>query len=202
MSKVKLSAEVGNAFTMIKEALGEDMLNSFELLLSHYKKSMKYNGKLQDAIDTAINFIKESQENRKLYYRAVLEGYEIGYQLKEGDWLVYENLNDMAIVRGDEIVWTSDGLIATLSFGQSLLDDEVVRLATEEEIQKEKDRQKWSEIGRKVNEYKEGDIVYYNRDQTGTVITVFDKSIGVRESLVLYKLNDVKMVCPVEFRVN
>lgn len=76
MSKVKLSFKVGNALDILIETFDKDMMFSFEKILSRYKRSSKYKDyNLQSAIDTIVEFVKESNENRLKYYQALTTGY-------------------------------------------------------------------------------------------------------------------------------
>lgn len=199
MSKVKLSIKVGKAFDLVRNELGEEMLASFELLLSHYKKSQKYSGDLQMAINIIVDFVRSSFENRFKYFNALTNGYE--YNLFQvGNWVVNKN---------SEVLQVSE-INSTYLFDHYFEDENKgctphliseCRLATNSEIEMEKQRRFWSKINRKVEEYKVGDIVLFN-EKAGTVVSIDKKNVCIKESMYLYKVKDIKMICPVERRID
>lgn len=201
MSKVKLSIEVGKAFDLVKNELGEEMLASFELLLSHYKKSQKYSGDLQMAINIVVNFVRSSFENRFKYFNALTNGYEYD-SFQVGNWVVNKK---------SEVLQVSE-INSTYLFDHYFEDKDKdkgctphliseCRLATNSEIEMEKQKRFWSKINRRVEEYKVDDIVLFN-GMVGTIVAVDKKSVSIKESMYLHKINDIKMICPVENRLD
>ncbi|MFA1509934.1 hypothetical protein ACDN41_11960 [Priestia aryabhattai] len=91
MEKVKLSKELGTAMGLLEQLIGLDEMYKFENILSHYKKSTKYKGKYQEAINTVVNFVKANKENRLTYYNALLYGYNRPLSPKEKVLEMYQN---------------------------------------------------------------------------------------------------------------
>jgi hypothetical protein len=144
--------------------------------------------------------------------KALYIGYEIEEPFKVGDWVVW--LGDICeIIRFQcDTPMKDDGrcylTIKRLSDGEIIynVDRENLRLATEEEITAETERQKWKAIGRKVNEYRKGDFVKVKGEEFYGVI---ERPLGndhyqVRDlhySRSPYIDADIlELICPVEHR--
>ncbi|WP_310877003.1 hypothetical protein [Priestia megaterium] len=93
MGKVKVSKELGLAMDVLKDLIGLDEMYKFENVLSHYKKSTKYSGRHQEAINTIVNFVKASKGNRITYYNALQHGYERELSPEEKVLNYYEGIN-------------------------------------------------------------------------------------------------------------
>ncbi|MEH7116115.1 hypothetical protein V7128_01650 [Neobacillus vireti] len=76
MDKIKLSYKLGKAIEEIKEKLGEDHLFKIEWIMSNYKNPVREDAQLQNAINVVVEFVKPNDENRKKYFKAILEGFE------------------------------------------------------------------------------------------------------------------------------
>ncbi|MEM4994841.1 hypothetical protein WKH56_19965 [Priestia sp. SB1] len=90
MGKVKVSKELGLAMDVLKDLIGIDEMYKFENVLSHYKKSTKYTGQHQEAINTIVNFVKASKGNRITYYNALQHGYDRPLSPEEKVFAHYE----------------------------------------------------------------------------------------------------------------
>jgi hypothetical protein len=140
---------------------------------------------------------------------ALCDWYEVEEPFKVGDWVVL--LGDICeIIRFQcDTPLKDDGrcylTLKRLSDGIEYynIPREHVRLATNEEIAAEKERRKWSAIGRKVGEYKTNDIVYHEKYGYGVyvhgqMIEPFnqEKYSGWHD----VKAKELKLICPVEHR--
>lgn len=95
MKKVMLSNKVGKALTVLIKELGVDELYKFENVLGHYKSSNKYTGKMQDHINTIVNYVRKSNENRVKYYMALTNGYELELSKEEKVFEMYMGTTDL-----------------------------------------------------------------------------------------------------------
>lgn len=75
-NKVQLPKNVYNAMKHLEETFGIDFLFKYEYLIGHYKMSNKYSGFDLTSITEIIRFVKSSDENRKKYFHALVNGYE------------------------------------------------------------------------------------------------------------------------------
>lgn len=88
---------------------------------------------------------------------ALVNGYEVEPAYKVGDWIVRLDgttfMNEKAVVQVDKV---SD---IHLFYARDIGIDKIrIRHATPEEIKAEKERRFWAKIGRKVGEFRIGDI--------------------------------------------
>lgn len=114
--------------------------------------------------------------------------YEVIPQYNENDW-VYRNGEI------DSIRWANyEKNLAYLDSIGMIGIDSIERHATPEEIQKEKKRRFWERLGREVDEYRTGDIVF--NEATKQTYQV------ANGQLVPAKIVSCKLICPVEQRLD
>ncbi|UNY39972.1 hypothetical protein KLEB273_gp226 [Bacillus phage vB_BauM_KLEB27-3] len=75
-NKVQLPKNVYNAMKHLEETFGIDFLFKYEYLIGHYRISNKYSGFDLTSITEVVRFVKSSDENRKKYFEALVNGYE------------------------------------------------------------------------------------------------------------------------------
>lgn len=121
-----------------------------------------------------------------------------------GEWEIYEE----AYETGD---WLTDGKVIIqyryVKEKELLCEEDgscILKLqsrrATKEEIEKEMKNRKWVDWGRKLDQWKVGDIVYDNSKRYyGSEKSVFVLTSDVYKN---YDLSQLEMVCPVEKRVD
>ncbi|QAS52404.1 hypothetical protein [Halobacillus litoralis] len=134
--------------------------------------------------------------------------YEVQELYGIGDWIVYENEYHTCVM---EVTGTKSGHIVVDGYHQGFqnlneisINSPLIRLATPEEEEQEKERRKWAEIGREVNEYKGGDLIHYEDDFQEVEHVEEDKVrfwSGERLKTSIFKWNQyLTLVCPVELR--
>lgn len=93
------------------------------------------------------------------FHSALLSGYEVEPEFKEGDWIYSTDHNKVARVgqngMDEYTVWTDDEEFGTFSTA-------FVRHATPEEIAEEKERRWWASHGRKPWEIRDNDVLSFN----------------------------------------
>lgn len=126
--------------------------------------------------------------------------------LKEGDW-VKRDYGTVHIGKVKAVHETCDKVmtitVELLGGGITNWTQESVTRMTPEEVEQERERRKWAAWGRKVNEYRKGDIVYCGSmvylqivESTDDEYVYFDDN----ETLSLY--DSLTMICPREQRVD
>lgn len=128
--------------------------------------------------------------------------------LKVGDWIFYHDgkvnkiikVYDKQNTHVDAYNCYDNGYYTD---GGDYLDknEDYYRKAMKKEINEELERRKWSRWGRKVNEYRKGDIVLVD-NRVGRVTTVEGNALQVSESMYDHLVDNVDMVCPVENRAD
>ncbi|TPF18054.1 hypothetical protein [Priestia megaterium] len=103
MNKIKLPNEVALAMDILKSKIGKDAMYVFENILSHYKKSAKYTGEVQDSINIIVNFVKENKGNRISYYNALQFGYKRPVTPKEKVLKFYDDKAKEALMNSENI---------------------------------------------------------------------------------------------------
>ena len=128
--------------------------------------------------------------------------YTVEEEFKVGDWVYNETVGRYAPIdqRGvdDESVWVDDEEFNFFRKSQ-------IRKATPEEIAQEQNRRKWAEIGRSVNEYRNGDIIESPDGVMGRVGDTYDEDIvavDLEKTPIVHEFHakDLKLICPVERR--
>lgn len=136
--KIKLTQEQADA---IQEWLLQKYGNKAELLNAHAQVVGKQGGWPEGNPYESFNGLDQSD-----MARALLIGYEVKENYKVGDWVVYEGeVMEIVAVEFAEILNKNNA-------------EREIPHATPKEIKAEKERRVWKSIGRKVGEFKRGDV--------------------------------------------
>lgn len=76
MAKVIVTKKLFDALEMITTYEGKDRLYQIEWLMSHYKGKCDSYTSIGDHIDVIVEFIKQSNQSRQYYFKALVNGYE------------------------------------------------------------------------------------------------------------------------------
>jgi hypothetical protein len=169
-------------------------------------EKVKLTPKQAETFEKIIEIVNQDQSLWPLLPKILKNGYEIEEQFKTGDLVVL--LGDICeIIRFQcDTPMKDDGrcyfTLKRLSDGIEFynIPREHVRLATNEEITAEKERRKWAEIGRKVNEYRKGDLVKHNYYEFDEVELINPEAVYLKRLKSFYALNEIELICPVELR--
>lgn len=209
MEKIKLPNEVAS---IIKKTLQENPADERPYILYSV---MEY---LKDSL-SAENWIKEKGNLIKVAQAVEFDFEEEEPEFAVGDWIHYENT--VCLKRVAPIVEVqSDGfkLILTGITGKEIEDFQLhenmykVRHATPDEIQEEKKKRFWSKLGRKVNEYRDGDIVKFGRFSRYLEVTEDRKGSAVKcrgynesdlgDTVKNFVVINLRLVIPTEQRLD
>lgn len=143
--KVKLTHEQAEAFKIYKEA-GHN-------LAVFAANSRGFHGHYESLKTLSID------ELGRILYEP--NSYEIEPQFKVGDWIA--RVDQVTFDKGEKFMRITgfDGEFVKFAPGRSLR-PKLLRKATPEEIKTEKERRLWKNLGRKVGEFKKGDIRILN----------------------------------------
>jgi hypothetical protein len=148
MEKVKLTPEQAEAIKTFCKTYNQQ----------YWLEIFKNNKQIPDWEHEEMRVLTELSDEE--FALAVCGWYEIEEPFKVGDWvkIVYDNKT----VYGQIDTLAFDDVIANFSDGERrrVHYSEVERM-TPEEIAAEKERRKWSSIGREVKEFRVGDIVIF-----------------------------------------
>jgi transcription-repair coupling factor (superfamily II helicase) len=135
---------------------------------------------------------------------ALCDWYEVEEPFKVGDWVKYQTFGGVYVYGKIEKINEFSSAEAQWSDGKGggIPLYGLMRM-TDEEIAAEKERRKWSAIGRKVGEYKRNDIICHK--QHGFGIYVGDNKMaqfseGGYRGLFTIDLQDLELIVPVEHR--
>lgn len=132
--------------------------------------------------------------------RALLIGYEVEPEYKDGDWIVFVNAVNESLVCIIENVGNSSvdtDYVGSNGYKQSF-GKKRIRLATPEEIKAEKERRVWESIGRGVKEFRVGDIIELKNQLGFRIYHEKQIEVAVRQ----YEIGDVTGFCPIESLVS
>jgi len=140
---------------------------------------------------------KESSMSNETLRKALNHGYEVLSEFKENDYVT--NTETGITIKLDES--------KAYFLNNSYIHKDRIRHATQEEIQQEKERRRWAKIGRNVNDYKTADVVTCDNVKglwevmgcAGDNSTITN---NFADSEIHVKTNLLKMVCPVENRLD
>ncbi|GIO22462.1 hypothetical protein [Oceanobacillus sp. J11TS1] len=124
----------------------------------------------------------------------VPDSYEVIPQFKLGEWVVNLNTGEIGQVEAFKNVNGALGNSERIVVNSIINYPDSLRHATPEEIQQEKKRRFWDKLGRDVDEYKTGDIVF--NESTKQIYRV------ARNGLIPAKIVSFKLICPVEQRLD
>lgn len=111
--------------------------------------------------------------------RALYIGYEVESEYKVGEYIRDINLGITQQV--------TKGMLRYLNKGSRPKD--TVRYATPEEITEEKESRWWMDLGRGVNEYREGDLVRTGTSRFVEVLIVYDSfNLGVGNGFDIFDI--------------
>lgn len=141
--KVKITHEQADAINWILSAQSID-----ELIVAHARSNGGYVGRAKAL--KGMSAIKLT--------KALRVGYEIERKYKTGEWVRYWKNDCVTAIGKITYIDYEKGLVQfdNTTFTKGIHD--VTGYATPEEIAKEKERRKWAEIGREVEEFKDSDI--------------------------------------------
>jgi len=136
----------------------------------------------------------------------VPDSYEVIPQYKAEEWLFISK--EATHTGKDEIRKIAGVQNGTIKFEDNWyigIHSEYIRLATPEEIQKEKKRRFWDKLGREVDGWKEGDIVRDIREYYMTTIDndeIENGYVYFRSGLTEVPIDEIRLVVPVEQRLD
>ncbi|WP_163579084.1 hypothetical protein [Gracilibacillus saliphilus] len=134
--------------------------------------------------------------------RALYIGYEVEKKFKPKDWIYIDakgtHNNKPMVAQIDFII---PPRLQLDNVWHIFMSSSHIRHATEEEIAQEKKRRFWSGIGRDVDEYRTGDIVYDEDKEAMEVINVRDVYLDFK-GFSPCKIEKCTLICPVEKRLD
>ncbi|MGZ9868195.1 hypothetical protein ACU3L3_07210 [Priestia endophytica] len=74
--KVKLPRNIGKSIDIVRENFGKPSLYNVEWLNRNYAYTITHPETVQDAINNLVVYIRESDKNREMYFKALVNGYE------------------------------------------------------------------------------------------------------------------------------
>ncbi|GIO18107.1 hypothetical protein J18TS1_12070 [Oceanobacillus oncorhynchi subsp. incaldanensis] len=190
MEKVKLTQEQENC---IHELLNNQGRSPKYVLVTHIEctffKSDAWAEKFK-----CFNNLSVDDMAKVLY---TPNSYEVIPQYKVGDWVIFEYkavrvIGEILEIETDEF-FTAKVDDPKYQVPQNIALSKL-RHATPEEIQQEKKRRFWDKLGREVDEWKEGDIVFNESTKQ-----MYQVPIG---GLIAAKVVSFKLICPVEQRLD
>jgi hypothetical protein len=128
--------------------------------------------------------------------------------LKVGDYVkviaaessVANNGDMFEITRVNYDIFPFEGRRVTDNAVEQFYDREIIR-ATNEEVAEAKAKAKWAKIGRKPNEFKEGDFVKYKKCFAEvTRVGIYDMSIEAPNGIIPVAFESAILITPVEAR--
>lgn len=91
--KVQLPKNVYDAMKHLQNSFGIGFLFKYEYMIGHYKRSNKYAGHHLTSITEIVDFVKSSDDNRKKYFKALINGYEVELTPEDILYQKYSNPN-------------------------------------------------------------------------------------------------------------
>lgn len=147
MEKVKLTKEQANAIEWALQK--ENEYSPDRLLRLRSSDNANFHNELYPLNDIDIAVLA----------RALYIGYEVEPEFKVGDWVVYKHNNTIWEIIGELYGGKVHYDITRGGKYKGSVHKDHIRLATPEEIEKEKERRWWAKHGREVWELREGDLL-------------------------------------------